>query len=92
MAGDWVSDEPIDVLSAQMLMAGFGYPRIKGVTGAKVLGEVGELEGEEGGAKVTLLPHYLLIEVNTAGESGELWLPITTLLTLIGEMQQNAAN
>jgi hypothetical protein len=84
-------EDKMSMVSSKMLLAGFGYPRNKDSEDAKVLGEVGEIE-EGDGARVTLLPHYLLVEVQTREESGELWLPITALLTLIAELHEHTAN
>lgn len=78
-------------LTQEMMLAGFGYPRVKGNETDLVLGEMGEPDKGEG-VRVTLQSHYLLIEAETSDDTGEFWIPITTLLELIGKLHERVAN
>lgn len=72
-------------------MAAFYHPRVKDDPLAQEIAEVGDI-AEGNGCKVTLLPHYLLVEIVTSEDEGDLWIPMSTLLALIGEIQQKTGN
>lgn len=79
-------------LEEQALAASvFTYPRDRDDPNAVLIQEIGNVD-EGDGCRVTLLPHYLLIELQTEEEGGELWFPITSLLYLIGKMHAKTGN
>jgi hypothetical protein len=81
----------MELTTDQLLMAGFAAARVKDTVHDVVLAEVGNVD-EGAGVRASLVPHYLLIEVNTPDDEGELWIPLITLLELIGELNKKVGS
>lgn len=72
-----------------LLTSGLTAARQKGSEHDVVVGEVGDQFDEGGeGCRVTLVPHYLLVEIRTSEDEGEFWIPTMNLLELIGDLNR----
>ena len=74
-------------VTTEYLSQGFAMARVKGTEHDVVLAELGDPD-EDDGMRVTVVPNYLLIELNIEDGGGEMWIPIMTLLEVIGNMNK----
>lgn len=82
----------VELVTTEMLMAGFGHSRDKDSEESILLAEIGEPD-KGNGVRMSLHDHYLLLDVQRDDDdSGEFWIPITTLLEMIGRVHERVAN
>lgn len=81
----------IEMVTPEMILAGFGHSRDKEDVSVLVA-EIGEPD-KGNGVRLSLHDHYLLLDVQREDDdSGEFWVPITTLLEMIGKVHERVAN
>ena len=81
----------IEMVTPEMILAGFGHPRDK-EDASILVAEIGEPD-KGNGVRLSLHDHYLLLDVQREDDdSGEFWIPITTLLEMIGKVHSRVSN